>query len=154
MYTTALAVHSWLRWITLFLALTATANAARPALQRPGAPLPGRWWDTLLMLAVDLQVLVGLALYFGLSPFTQLAMQDFGAAIHNPAMRFWAFEHALGMVAAVVLVRAGRVLALNAASPASARRRRLTCFALATVLMLAAIPWPGLANGRPLLRLG
>ena len=58
----------------------------------------------------------------------------------------------VAMMAAVVLVRTGRVLAMNAASAASARRRRLTCFAIATVLMLAAVPWPGLANGRPLIR--
>jgi TRAP-type C4-dicarboxylate transport system permease small subunit len=57
------------------------------------------------------------------------------------------------MLAAVVLVRMGRVLAMNAASPAAARRRRLICFALATVLMIAATPWAGLANGRPLFRL-
>ncbi|MQA28363.1 MAG: hypothetical protein GEU82_00790 [Luteitalea sp.] len=135
----------------MILALTATANAFRQH-DGPASPLPGRWWDTCLMLAVDLQVLFGLVLYFGLSPFTQIAMEDFGAAVRDPAMRFWAIEHALAMFAAVVLVRTGRVLAMNATSAVSARRRRLTCFALATVLMLAAIPWPGLANGRPLLR--
>jgi hypothetical protein len=150
-YTTVLIVHSWLRWVTLILALGATANAIRPH-HGAGAPLPGRWWDTWLMLAVDLQVLVGLALYFGLSPYTQLAMEDFAAAVRNPAMRFWAIEHALGMIGAVVLVRIGRVLALNATSAARARKRRLTCFALATLLILAAMPWPGLANARPLFR--
>ena len=117
------------------------------------AGLPGRWWDTFFMLAVDLQVLFGLVLYFGLSPLTQQAMKDFGAAFRNPAMRFWAIEHALAMFAAVVLVRMGRVLAMNARSAASARNRRLTCFAIATLLMLAAIPWPGLFNGRPLFRI-
>jgi hypothetical protein len=115
--------------------------------------MPGRWWDILFMLAVDLQVLFGLVLYFGLSPFTTRAMEDFGAAMANPAMRFWAIDHAAVMFAAVVLVRMGRVLAMNAKSPSAARNRRLTCFALATVLMLMAIPWPGLANGRPLLRM-
>ena len=151
MYTTVLTIHSWLRWVTLLLALTATANAFRPH-GGPVSRLPGRWWDTLLMLAVDLQVLVGVLLYFGLSPFTRVAMEDFGAALRSPSMRFWAIEHVAAMFAAVMLVRMGRVLAMNAASPASARRLRLTCFASATVLMLVGIPWPGLANGRPLLR--
>jgi hypothetical protein len=150
-YTTVLVFHSWLRWVTLALALVATANAFRPH-GGPGAPLRARWWDTLLMLAVDLQVLLGVLLYFGLSPFTRAAMQDLGAALRSPPMRFWAFEHALGMFAAVVLVRMGRVLAMNAATPQKARRSRLVCFALATLVMVAAIPWPGLSNGRPLLR--
>jgi hypothetical protein len=151
-YSTVLLIHSWLRWITLLLALAATINASRPAAPSP-APLPGRWWDTCFMLAVDLQVLFGLVLYFGLSPFTTRAMENFRAAIENPAMRFWAVEHAGGMLAAVVLVRMGRVLALNATTAAAARRRRLICFALATLLMIAATPWAGMANGRPLFRL-
>ena len=147
-----LLIHSWLRWITLLLACAATINAGRPAAASP-APLRGRWWDTFFMLAVDLQVLFGLVLYFGLSPFTTRAMEDFRAALQNPVMRFWAVEHAGVMLAAVVLVRMGRVMALNATTPGSARRRRLICFALATVLMVAATPWAGLANGRPLFRL-
>jgi hypothetical protein len=44
------------------------------------------------------------------------------------------------------------VLANNAKTPASARNRRLICFALATLTMIASIPCPGLANGRPLFR--
>ena len=105
------------------------------------------------MLAVDLQVFFGLVLYFGLSPFTKEAMANVSLAMGNPALRFWAVEHAGGMFAAVVLVRMGRVLAANAASPSTARKRRLTCFAIATLGMLLSIPWPGLANGRPLFRL-
>lgn len=152
MYSTVLLIHSWLRWITLLLACAATINAGRPPAASP-APLRGRWWDTFFMLAVDLQVLFGLVLYFGLSPFTTRAMEDFRAAIQNPAMRFWAVEHAGAMLAAVVLVRMGRVMALNAATPVAARRRRLICFAIATILMIAATPWSGLANGRPFFRL-
>jgi hypothetical protein len=152
MYTTMLAIHSWMRWLTLFLALATTANAFRRPASIAG-PLPGRWWDWSLMLAVDLQVFFGLVLYFGLSPFTKQAMANFGAAMRTPGLRFWAIEHAAGMFAAVVLVRMGRVLAANAGSVGAARNRRLVCFGLATVLMLASIPWPGLTNGRPLFRL-
>ena len=152
MYSAVLTIHSWLRWITLILALAATLNAARRPV--PGEPtLPGRGWDTGFMLAVDLQLLFGLMLYFGLSPFTKEALMNMALAMQTPALRFWAVEHAGGMLLAVVLVRVGRILAANSPSPAQARTRRLTCFALATVAMLASIPWPGLANGRPFFRL-
>lgn len=146
-----LLIHSWLRWITLLLACAATINAARPPVAPP-APLRGRWWDTFFMLAVDIQVVFGLVLYFGLSPFTTRAMENFGSAIHNPAIRYWAVTHAGVMFAAVVLVRVGRVMAMNAGTPAAARRRRLICFAAATILMIAATPWTGMAHGRPLFR--
>lgn len=105
------------------------------------------------MLAVDLQVFFGVVLYFGLSPFTKVAMTNMNATLTNPSLRFWALEHAGGMLAAVVLVRMGRVLAANAVTPLAARNRRLACFAIATLGMVASIPWPGFANGRPLFRL-
>jgi hypothetical protein len=152
MYSVVLTIHSWMRWLTLGLATAATLNASRPPVEGAAA-LPGRWWDTFLMLAVDLQVFFGLVLYFGLSPFTKEAMANVSLAMSNPALRFWAVEHAGGMFLSVVLVRMGRVLAANAATPSAARRRRLTCFAIATIGMLISIPWPGLANGRPLFRL-
>jgi hypothetical protein len=152
MYAVVLTIHSWMRWLTLALAAAATLNARRAPLDGSKA-LPGHWWDTFLMLAVDLQVFFGLVLYFGLSPFTKEAMANVSMAIANPALRFWAVEHAGGMFLSVVLVRMGRVLSANAKTPAAARNRRLICFAIATLGMLISIPWPGLANGRPLFRL-
>ena len=133
------------------MALGATLNALRST-DTGASRLPGRWLDSLFMFAVDVQMLAGLVLYFGLSPATTAAMNNIGAAVRNPGMRFWAIEHAFGMFGALVLVRVGRVLALNSKTPEAARRRRVTCFALATVVMLMAIPWPGFLNGRPLFR--
>lgn len=152
MYPTILALHSWLRWLTLILAVAATLNAARP-LSPDGAPPRGRWWDSLLMLAVDVQLLAGLMLFFGVSPFTTQGLADLGVALRNPVLRFWTLEHPAAMFAALILIRVGRVLAMRAGTPDAARKRRLACFAAATVIMLAATPWPGLMNGRPLFRL-
>lgn len=151
MYLTVLTIHSWLRWATLLMAVGATVNALRPITAGSSRP-PGKWWDSLFMFAVDVQMLAGLVLYFGLSPTTTLAMNNVGAAMRNPGLRFWAVEHAGAMFAALVLVRVGRVLAMNAATPAAGRQRRIAFFAIATGVMLLGIPWPGLTNGRPLFR--
>jgi hypothetical protein len=151
-YSTVLTIHSWLRWVALLLAIGATLNAMRRDHDLSRRP-PGARWDTFFMLAVDLQVLFGMALYFGLSPLTTEAMNDIGRALGTPTLRFWIVEHAGAMLVTVVIVRVGRILALSARSPESRRMRRTVCFALATILMLAAIPWPGFTNGRPLFRL-
>lgn len=153
MYTAVLAIHSWLRWATLLLAVGATVNACRRDADL-GQRMPGRQWDTLFMMALDVQVLFGLLLYFGLSPFTREAFNDMGAAMSHPGLRFWSVEHIGAMLAAVVLVRVGRVLALGAKSAEARRRRRLIFFTLTTIAILAGIPWPGLENGRPLFRWG
>lgn len=105
------------------------------------------------MMALDVQMLVGLILYFALSPFTDRALQDFAAAMKNPQLRFWAVEHLTMMFGAVILAHVGRVLARKARTPEAKRMRLLICFGLATLLMLFGTPWPGMANGRPLFRL-
>jgi len=150
MYSLVLLLHSWIRWGALAAGLFATfAAASDPAGTRATrTDRAGLAFVTLL----DIQLLLGLLLYLVLSPFTKEALRDFGAAMHNSGLRFWAVEHSTTMFLAVILVHVGRVLARKAKTPASRRVRQMVCFGLATVLMVVAIPWPGLANGRPLLR--
>lgn len=152
MYSTVLTIHSWLRWVALLLAVAATLNALRRDTDLSQRP-PGAVLDTLFMAAVDTQVLFGLLLYFGLSPFTSEAFQDFGGAMRDSGLRFWAIEHIALMFGVNILVRIGRVAALNAKSPDIRRRRRVTFFALGLIVMIVGIPWPGLENGRPLFRM-
>ena len=117
MYVGFLTIHSWLRWATLALAVGATLNAGLRHDADVSASMPGRHWDRYFMLALDLQVLFGLALYFGLSPYTSQAFANFGAAMRNPALRFWAIQHVGLMAIAVLLVRASAVcFALTAKS--------------------------------------
>jgi hypothetical protein len=151
MYATMLTIHSWLRWFTLIMCVGAVVYAARPV-RHDASELPGKEWDKYLMLAVDLQMLTGLILYFGLSDFTRAAMENVGAALHEPSVRYWSIVHAGAMFASLLTVRVARVLALNAPTPEVAQRRRLVWFVISTVVILAAIPWPMLANGRPLFR--
>jgi heme A synthase len=148
MYTIVLIIHSWLRWV----ALVAGVGATLAAVVDRGDGSRAERWGLALMSALDLQMLLGLLLYLVLSPFTAEAMRDFGAAMKNPGLRFFAVEHASMMFAAVVLAHVGRVLARKARTPAAKRTRMLVCFGLATVMMIVAIPWPGMASGRPLFR--
>lgn len=150
-YPAVLTIHSWLRWGTLILGTAATLNAFLGRSENPAKPGRSRW-DTFFMLAVDLQVLLGLALYFGLSPTTIAGMNDLQAALHTPILRFWTFVHILSMFGAFLLVRVGRVMGMNSATPDSRRRRKGLAFGAALLVMLAAIPWPGTAAARPLFR--
>jgi hypothetical protein len=151
LYTTVLTIHSWLRWVALLLAIAATLNALRRDTDLSQRP-PGARIDTLFMAAVDLQVVFGLLLYFGLSPFTSEAFQDLSTALRTPALRFWVVEHIALMFGVNVLVRIGRVLALSARSADARRWRRAAFFALALAVMCIGTPWPGLDHGRPLFR--
>jgi hypothetical protein len=162
MYDLALILHSWLRWAAIAAGLAATVMAltSRPAPATDVAARrvePGRdradRWGLIFMIVLDLQLLLGLLLYFALSPTTRAIFPDFGAAMRDPVARFWAVEHITLMLLAVVMAHVGRVMARKAPTAAARRKRLLICFAVATLAMLAATPWPGLRAGRPLFRI-
>ena len=151
-YPTVLTIHSWLRWVALLFGVAATVNAFRHRADTAERPR-GLRWDWAFMLALDLQALLGLLLYFGLSPFTREAIGNLSVAVRDPGLRFWAITHVAMMAVALVAVRAGRVFAMGGGTSRARRNGRYVCFAIAVLAMVAGVPWPGLANGRPLFRL-
>jgi hypothetical protein len=104
------------------------------------------------MITLDLQLLLGLALYLGLSPTTSAIFGNFGAAMRDPVARFWAVEHVTTMLGAVIAAHVGRILARKAATPEARRSRLLIAYGVGTFLLIVGIPWPGFRAGRPLFR--
>jgi hypothetical protein len=149
MYPAILVAHSWLRWVALVAGVLTLS-----ALFKPDAASAARAERTglVLLIALDVQMLLGLLLYFALSPFTTEALKNMGAAMQNPALRFFAVDHIVTMFGAVILVHVGRVLGRSASSADAKRNRLLICIGFAVLAMLAGIPWPGMAGGRPLFR--
>jgi len=150
MYTIVLGLHSWVRWIALIAAVGTTLAALRGKVAGPDS-LADRW-GMVAMMVLDTQLLLGLLLYFVLSPNMAAIMENFGGAMKDPALRFWAVEHTASMFAAIALAHVGRVLARKATSPAAKRTRLLICFGLATLLIVLGMPWPGRPGGRALFR--
>lgn len=149
MYSFVLILHSWIRWV----AIVAAAGALRASLRsRDETERSADWWGLLFTTSLDVQMLLGLLLYLVVSPNMQMIRAHFAEAMQIGQLRFWAVEHITAMLAAVILAHVGRVLARKATTPEARRVRRLACYGLATILVIAAIPWPGLVYGRPFLR--
>jgi hypothetical protein len=152
MYPLMLVVHSLLRWVVLAAGLVAFGRAlAGMRARRPWTAGDDRAGQVFVG-TLDLQLLIGLVLYFGLSPITRAAMQDFGAAMGNSMLRFWAVEHILGMVIAVALAHVGRMRVRKTTDPVRRHKLAAIFFGLALIAILATIPWPGMPAGRPLFR--
>jgi hypothetical protein len=146
MYSIVLQLHSILRWLVILAGVWAVVSVlpSRHRFGRPVPPLPGLLFSILL----DVQMLAGLVLYVALSPVTTAAMRDMGAAVQNGAWRFWAIEHPIAMMLAVVFAHLGR----PRRGSREANPRALIWFALALLLLLAATPWPFMPQGRPWVR--
>jgi hypothetical protein len=152
MYSSALWLHSLLRWAVLLTgAIAWFRSIAGGTAKRPWAAKDDLW-GLLFTMSLDTQLLAGLALYVFLSPFTKIAFQDFGGAMGNASLRFWAVEHLAGMVIGIALAHVGRVKIRKAQTDARRHRLATIYFGLALVAICASIPWPGLPVARPLFR--
>lgn len=142
MYPFLLALHSLVRWAVVAAAAQAVAVALVGWLSaRPFTPL-GRRSAAILTGALDLQVLVGLSLYFLASPITRNALSAPGAAMGEPQVRYWLVEHPVLALAAAALAHVGSVRARRAVADVDRWRRALLFFSLAAVAVAATVPWP------------
>ncbi len=141
MYTGFLHLHDTLRWLLLLsLAVTLVKYISGWLGNKPWKKV-----DNILGIVftslMDLQLLTGLVLYFFLSPVTKIAMSDFGAAMKDSNLRFYAVEHFSMMLIAVVLVHIGRAKSKKAKTDVAKFKVASIFFLIALALMVAAIPW-------------
>lgn len=156
MYAPLLILHSILRWAVLVFGILAAIEAFTG--WRGGRP----WGSTAegrakrFVMTFDVQFVVGLLLYGVFSPLTTAAFQDFGGAMRDPALRFFAVEHITLMLVALALAHVGKVKATKARDHAAKHRTAAIYFGLAVLLIVLATPWPFqlmTSQLRPLLRL-
>lgn len=153
MYELALSLHSILRWLVLGLALLVVLRGLRGVIARAEWSEVDESGSRLFSISLDVQMLIGLVLYGLLSPITRSALADMAGAMKEPVLRFWAVEHVSLMLVAVAFAHIGRARARKATTAMAKHRASLLFTALAFVAVLAAIPWPWLAVGRPLVRM-
>jgi hypothetical protein len=147
MYLFTLAAHNIMRWIVILLAVYALVRIFMGVFGKREFTETDRKALSFYAIGMDIQLLLGLLLYFFLSPITTAAFSDFGAAMSNSAIRFFAVEHILMMVVAVVLAHIATITARRATTSASKFNRAAIWLTLSVLAVLAAIPW----GTRPLL---
>lgn len=142
MYQFLLYTHSWIRWIVLILAFFAVI---RSLIGLFGDQKDYQKLDNIVAASfvgsMHLQLLLGLILYFFLSPLTSLAMKDMGSAMRDGELRFWAVEHITVMIIAVIFAQAGRSISKKTGDSSVKFRFQSIFFGAALILMLIGIPW-------------
>lgn len=151
LYNVVLELHSIVRWVVILTALFALIRAITGISFKRGYMAmdnrAGLWFTS----AMDAQLLLGIILYFFLSPITTQALQNFSGVTSSSTGMFFSIEHVLGMFIAIVVAHVGRVMVRHAPEAAQKHRRTLIWFALSLLIVLASIPWPFLSYGRPLI---
>jgi len=141
MYTGLLHTHNMFRWLILIVIVLAVVFALIGWFNKRDWNKKDNTTGLILTIFMDIQFLVGIVLYAFVSPLTKAAFADFGAAMKNADLRFYAVEHILLMIIALVLVHIGRIKTKKAVAPWKKHRVAAIYYGIALVLILAAIPW-------------
>jgi hypothetical protein len=135
-----LVFHNIIRWAVLLFGLWTLLNALTGVFGKRTFNVNDNRSNLFFMISCDIQLLLGLILYFSNSWFDRL--KDMGATMKEPYNRFFAVEHMSMMIIAWLLVHIGRSSVKRADTDAKKHKKMLIFFGLAIVLILASIPWP------------
>jgi hypothetical protein len=151
-HSIVLFLHSWVRWFVVLSALLLFGRSVAGAFaQRPWSRLDDIV-RKVFFSTLHVQIVLGLLLYFVLSPVTPTSLADLRAFMPNKTLRLFAIEHSTGMLLAATSAHLGWTFS-NRTTNARARQRRLAIgIGLALVAIALSIPWPWLLYGRPLVR--
>ena len=138
MYEAFLKTHSYLRWVVLVLAIITAIKFMSGWLSKKSFSPSDNKISLFYSIAMDIQLFIGLVLYFFLSPITNSFQFD----MKDTFSRFWGIEHITMMILSVALVHIGRVMVKKAISDSAKFKRGFIFFLLSLLLMLSAIPFP------------
>jgi hypothetical protein len=148
-----LTLHNLNRWLVIIFAVFALYRAYTGWFQKRDWLRADNMAGMLFTSFLDLQVLLGLILYFLFSESTRLVFANAGVVLQtNPVAAFFGIEHVVAMIVAMAFAHAGRAIASRMTNIPGKHRTTAIWFSISILIILAAIPWPFLTYGRPLLR--
>ena len=136
MYPMLTHAHSGIRWVVLGLLIYAIYNSFSKMNGKKAFSAGDLKINLYALIATHVQFLIGLGLYF-ISPKVVHGSET----MKNSMLRFFAVEHFVMMVIAVILITVGYSKSKRAADDSKAKST-FWYYLIALVIMLAGIPWP------------
>lgn len=138
MHNILLHTHSGLRWIVLILAFYTVIKYLSGWLGNKEFNSGDNKLGLFYMISMDVQLLVGLLLYFVFSPLTN----SFHINMQDTVSRFYGVEHLAIMILAVVFVHVGRSQVKKGTDSNAKFRRGAILYIFSLIFILVGIPWP------------
>lgn len=141
MYPVVLGLHNLVRWVVVAAGVWAVVLAWQGLRGRSGWTRREAGAAQAFVLALDVQLLLGILLYAVFSPLTRDGMRDMAVAMRDPAVRYFLVEHVVIMLSAVVLAHVGAVRIRRAVTDAARFQQAAIWLGLALAVVLGFIPW-------------
>jgi heme A synthase len=143
-----LYLHSILRYFIMLFALIVVVQSLSGILGKRNFGKGNKMFALMLLIFCDLQLLLGFSLYY--MAVISTGMLSGGDVMKDPSKRFWAVEHSVGMLIAIILVHIGYTIAKKNIDNERKFKRLFWCIFVALGIFVAMIPWEGKqAVGRP-----
>ena len=139
-----LILHSLLRWVSIAFGLVAIGRAAAGLTKTPATWIESdAKFSRLFAISLDVQMLLGILMYFKFSTITTSAFQNMGEAMGNSVVRFWIVEHPTIMLVALVFAHIGVARARKMVNPNGKHRTTLIFqgISLALILYGTTLTW-------------
>jgi hypothetical protein len=141
-------LHSIFRYFILLFALIVVIQCIMGIVGKKKFKSINKQSALVLLIFCDLQLLLGVVLY-SLKGMTNLFSS--GNVMKDPVSRFWAVEHGVGMIIAIVLVHVGYSVTKKLMDDDRKFKKLFRNVFIALIIILFTIPWqwrtPGI--GRP-----
>jgi|JI102314DRNA_FD_contig_91_643976_length_1237_multi_3_in_0_out_0_3 heme A synthase len=138
-----IAAHSGWRYIILILLVMAIIYGKQTASGKKAYEGATKKMGMFTMIAVDIQLLGGLVLYFFfVASTTNFKLGKLKDQLGISQFRSIAVEHAIGMLIALVLIHIGYSKAKKALNDTEAGKKQYVFYLIALIVILLSIPWP------------
>ena len=143
MYELVLSLHNIIRWVVVILGLYAAIRAFLGWFGKKDWREVDKKSGLFFTIAMDLQLLFGLLLYFVYSEWALKAIVSQGMAfvMGQSEFRFYAIEHGFYMLLGLVFAHMGSALPKKVDDPQAKFKRASIWIGLAILMILAGIPW-------------
>lgn len=142
MDTGMLHLHNVLRWVILILLLVAIIRHFKGMSSNTPVSTGDKKVVKFLMITTHVNLLVGLVLYFignwGVKSFSTLGM---GGVMKNNYARFFAVEHLIGMLIAIVLITIVNAK-VKRATGSDIHKKAFVMLIVTLIVIFLSIPWP------------
>ncbi len=134
-------VHSIWAIITLLMLIIAVVNAIIGLTSKKGFNEKDLRIPLFTLIAIHIQLILGLIVLFLSAQFTFLKEHGMGEAMKNADVRFFVVEHPLIMIIATILVTIGFKKLKNKSTDQELFKTIVIYYGIALLLVLSRIPW-------------
>lgn len=153
MFQIVLSLHSLLRWLLLISLIYTIYTSYRGWFQKRSFSTLDNTLRKCTTILSHIQLLIGVWLY-GVSPNMDYFIHNFKDAVHESDIRFFAMDHTVMMLIAIVIVTIGSMKAKRKQADSDKFKSMAVWFSIGLLIILLSIPWPFMPfASRPLFRL-